>query len=216
MTTKVPSQPAAPTVEQMPTDTERALASFVLVQAAQNGDVDAFAQIYVRYHPRVFRFVFRRVIHRQTAEDLTAETFLRAWKRIGLFVWQGRDVGAWLNTIAHNLVADHWKSRRHRLEVLTVDVYDTTVEPATADTGGAWGIPERSALDRDVAEALVAGIKQLSPDQREVLELRFICGLSVVETAAAMGKNVGAVKALQFRAVRSMARLLPQELRDTP
>jgi RNA polymerase sigma-70 factor (ECF subfamily) len=76
----------------------------------------------------VFRFVYFRVGNRQLAEDLTSDTFLRALKRIGSFTWQGRDLGAWLVTIARNLVADHFKSGRYRLEVTTGDVLDADRE----------------------------------------------------------------------------------------
>src|SRR4029450_9068296 len=80
--------------------------------------------------------------NRQLAEDLTADTFLRALKRIGSFTWQGRDPGAWLVTIARNLVADHFKSGRYRLEVTTGDVLD-----ADREDRGPEGSPETAGGD---------------------------------------------------------------------
>jgi RNA polymerase sigma-70 factor (ECF subfamily) len=96
----------------------------MLVERAQAGEAEAFGLLYDRYFDTVFRFVYFRVGNRQLAEDLTSDTFLRALKRIGSFTWQGRDLGAWLVTIARNLVADHFKSGRYRLEITTGDVLD--------------------------------------------------------------------------------------------
>ncbi|MGH3423136.1 MAG: sigma-70 family RNA polymerase sigma factor, partial [Nocardioidaceae bacterium] len=89
-----------------------------LVDLACKGDAEAFGQLYDHYLPGVFRFVYYRVSSRTLAEDLTSETFTRALRSIGKFRWQGKDFGAWLTTIARNLVADHFKSSRQRLEIV--------------------------------------------------------------------------------------------------
>jgi RNA polymerase sigma-70 factor, ECF subfamily len=107
-------------------------------------------------------------------------------------------------TIARNIVLDHVKSSRQRLEVTTADMRD-----ADRVTEG----PEEAVLQRLTNAELMAGVQQLSADQRECLVLRFLQGLSVSETAAAMGKKDGAIKALQHRAVRRLATLLPEGLR---
>jgi RNA polymerase sigma-70 factor (ECF subfamily) len=175
-----------------------------LVERAQQGEAEAFGLIYDRYVDTVFRFVYFRVGNRQLAEDLTSDTFLRALKRIGSFTWQGRDLGAWLVTIARNLVADHFKSGRYRLEVTTGDVLD-----ADREDRGPEGSPEAAVVDHITNVALLTAVKQLNPEQQECIVLRFLQGFSVAETAQAMGKNEGAIKALQYRAVRALARLLP-------
>jgi RNA polymerase sigma-70 factor, ECF subfamily len=175
-----------------------------LVERAQNGDTEAFGLIYDRYMDTVFRFIYFRVGNRQLAEDLTSDTFLRALKRIGSFTWQGRDLGAWLVTIARNLVADHFKSGRYRLEVTTGDVLD-----AEREDRGIEGSPESAVVDHITNVTLLTAVKQLNPEQQECIVLRFLQGFSVAETAQAMGKNEGAIKALQYRAVRALARLLP-------
>jgi RNA polymerase sigma-70 factor (ECF subfamily) len=178
---------------------------WALVERAQAGEADAFAQIYHRYLETVFRFVYFRVGNRQQAEDLTAETFVRALKRIGSVTWQGRDLGAWLVTIARNLVADHFKSGRYRLEVPTGDVLD-----ADREDRGPEGRPELVVLNRITNDALLKAVGRLNPEQQECIRLRFLQGLSVAETAQAMRKNEGAIKALQYRAVRALHRLLPE------
>src|SRR5580765_2318173 len=92
-----------------------------LVERAQQGDGEAFGQLYDRYFDTVYRFIYFRVNDRTLAEDFTSETFLRALRRISTISYQGRDIGAWFITIARNIVLDHVKSARNRLEITTAD-----------------------------------------------------------------------------------------------
>jgi RNA polymerase sigma-70 factor (ECF subfamily) len=170
-----------------------------LVRLAQQGDADAFGRLYDRYVDLVHRYIYYRVGSRPLAEDLTSETFLRALRRISSYTWQGVDIGAWFVTIARNLVADHYKSGRYRLEVQVQEVRDDR----TLDG------PEDEVLDSLDHRVLLEAITKLGAEQQECIVLRFLQGLSVGETAEVMGKNDGAVKALQYRAVRSLSRLLP-------
>jgi RNA polymerase sigma-70 factor, ECF subfamily len=200
-----PAQPERQTVwPARPAPDDAAAEVWALVEKAQTGDASAFGRIYDRYVDTVFRFIYFRVGSRPLAEDLTADTFLRALKRIESFTWQGRDLGAWLVTIARNLVADHFKSGRYRLEVTTGDVLD-----ADTPDRGPEASPEVAVVDHITNVALLAAVKQLNPEQQECIVLRFLQGFSVAETAQAMAKNEGAIKALQYRAVRALHRLLP-------
>ncbi len=180
------------------------VAVWTLVERAQAGEAEAFGELYDRYADMVFRYLYHRVPDRQTAEDFTSETFVRALRRIDSLSFQGRDVGAWLVTIARNIVRDHVKSSRFRLEVATADMRD-----ADRATDG----PEDAVLQGLTNEQLLACVAQLGDEQRECIALRFLQGLSVAETAAAMGKKDGAIKALQHRAVKRLATLLPEGLR---
>ncbi|WP_435053227.1 ECF subfamily RNA polymerase sigma factor, BldN family [Kitasatospora phosalacinea] len=175
-----------------------------LVERAQNGESEAFGRLYDHYADTVYRYIYYRVGSRATAEDLTSETFLRALRRIGTFTWQGRDFGAWLVTIARNLVADHFKSSRFRLEVTTGEMLDSNECERS---------PEESVLESLSNAALLDAVRRLNPQQQECVTLRFLQGLSVAETARIMGKNEGAIKTLQYRAVRTLARLLPPDAR---
>ncbi|GIM92373.1 hypothetical protein Ato02nite_041660 [Paractinoplanes toevensis] len=204
-TTGPPSESEPPKYPARPDPGDAAAEVWALVERAQAGESEAFGLIYDRYVDTVFRFVYFRVGNRQLAEDLTSDTFLRALKRIGSFTWQGRDLGAWLVTIARNLVADHFKSGRYRLEVTTGDVLD-----ADREDRGPEGSPESAVVDHITNVALLTAVKQLNPEQQECIVLRFLQGFSVAETAQTMGKNEGAIKALQYRAVRALARLLPE------
>ncbi|MCW2726894.1 MAG: adsA [Frankiales bacterium] len=182
-----------------------AAVSLALVHRAQAGDAEAFGELYDRYVDLVYRYIYYRVASSQLAEDLTSETFLRALRRISSFTWQGRDVGAWFVTIARNLVADHYKSGRYRLEVTAEDV--SVVSGATEPVEDG---PEVAVLEALQNRVLLDAVRQLNPEQQECIVLRFLQGLSVAETARIMGKNDGAIKALQYRAIRSLGRLLPE------
>ncbi|MEU7031365.1 ECF subfamily RNA polymerase sigma factor, BldN family [Streptomyces sp. NPDC015232] len=175
-----------------------------LVERAQAGEAEAFGRLYDQYSDTVYRYIYYRVGGKATAEDLTSETFLRALRRISTFTWQGRDFGAWLVTIARNLVADHFKSSRFRLEVTTGEMLDANEVERS---------PEESVLESLSNAALLDAVRRLNPQQQECVTLRFLQGLSVAETARVMGKNEGAIKTLQYRAVRTLARLLPDDAR---
>jgi RNA polymerase sigma-70 factor (ECF subfamily) len=177
---------------------------WALVHRAQEGDAEAFGELYDHYVTMVHRYVYHRVADRATAEDVTSETFVRALRRIDSLSFQGRDVGAWLVTIARNIIRDHVKSSRYRLEVATADMRD-----ADRATDG----PEDAVVQHLTNQQLLECVRQLGSEQQECIVLRFLQGLSVSETAEVMGKKDGAIKALQHRAVRRLAGLLPDGLR---
>jgi RNA polymerase sigma-70 factor (ECF subfamily) len=177
---------------------------WALVRRAQEGDAEAFGQLYDHYVTLVHRYAYHRVGDRATAEDVTSETFVRALRRIDSLSFQGRDVGAWLVTIARNIIRDHVKSSRYRLEVTTADMRD-----ADRGTDG----PEDAVVQHLTNQQLLACVRQLGSEQQECIVLRFLHGLSVSETAEIMGKKEGAIKALQHRAVRRLAGLLPDGFR---
>jgi RNA polymerase sigma-70 factor, ECF subfamily len=171
-----------------------------LVDLARRGDAEAFGQLYDHYNPAVYRFIYFRVSSSTLAEDLTSETFFRALRSVASFQWQGRDFGAWLMTIARNLIVDHYKASRTRLESPTDDF--------SAHEGVTEG-PENAVMARLTHDIVRSALSQLPTEQQECLVLRFLNGNSIAETARAMGRSEGAVKQLQLRAVRNLAKLLP-------
>ena len=175
-----------------------------LVELARGGDSEAFGQLYDHYHTSVYRFLYYRVGSVALAEDLTSECFFRALRSMGSFRWQGKDFGAWLMTIARNLTTDHFKAGRTRLEYATEDM-----SPHDGATEG----PEGAVLASLTNEALLAALKELPHEQQECLIMRFLQGLSIAETAQVLGRSDGAVKQLQLRGVRNLAKLLPEGLR---
>jgi RNA polymerase sigma-70 factor (ECF subfamily) len=178
------------------------------VHAAQDGDQQAFGQLYDQYSQVVYRYVLFRVSDHSLAEDITSETFLRAFRRIASVRYQGRDIAAWFITIAKNLVLDHIKSSRNRLEVPTDELYDSSPAVRNHQAG-----PEQHVLTQATHAELLRCVRQLNPDQRDCIRMRFLQGLSVSETAARMHRNEGAIKALQHRAIRRLAQILPEDLR---
>jgi RNA polymerase sigma-70 factor (ECF subfamily) len=180
-------------------ETERLRA---LVQLAIGGDAEAFGQLYDHYVTGIYRFIYYRVGSIGLAEDLTSDTFTRALRAITSYNWQGKDFGAWLTTIARNLIIDHFKSSRARLELVT----DTVPDQPTATAG-----PEQDALSMLTNEALMAAVNALPEEQRDCVLMRFIQGLSIAETAAAMKRSEGAVKQLQLRAVRNLSKTVERD-----
>jgi RNA polymerase sigma-70 factor, ECF subfamily len=175
-----------------------------LVELARKGDSEAFGLLYDHYHPQVYRFLYYRVGSQTLAEDLTSDTFFRALRSMSSFRWQGKDFGAWLMTIARNLTTDHYKSGKNRLELTTEDMsaHDSATEG-----------PESAVLATLTNEALMAALRKLPVEQQECLVMRFLQGLSIAETARTMGRSDGAIKQLQLRAVRNLAKLMPEGLR---
>lgn len=174
-----------------------------LVRRARDGEREAFGRLYDQYADLIFRYALYRVGgNRMAAEDIVSDTFLRALRAISTFRYQGRDIGAWLITIARNLVIDQTRSPRSRFEFPSADVLDE------ADIVAVPG-PEDAVLATLDVHQLLDAVRRLGPDQQECLVLRFMEGLTVRETAKVMGRKEGAVRALQFRAVRALARELP-------
>jgi RNA polymerase sigma-70 factor (ECF subfamily) len=170
-----------------------------LIQRAKKGDSAAFAEIYDRHQPAIYRYIFYRVSDQATAEDLTGEVFVRLVERIGRFTYRGRPLLAWLYTIARNLVTDHHR-RTGQSSVIPLE------ERLIADTLDQ----EETVVQRLTQQRLVRAIAHLTEDQRQVILLKFFEGLDNEATACTMGKSVGAIKALQHRALIALRRVLEQ------
>jgi RNA polymerase sigma-70 factor (ECF subfamily) len=177
-----------------------------LVTLAQGGDVDAFGMLYEHYVASVYWYVFGRVGQQALAEDITAETFLRALRRLDSFSWQGKDIAAWFVTIARNLITDHHRSSRYRLEVTTDDLLLLDRHGSGVGGGDAPVTPEDHVLRGGRDRQLLDAVRSLRPDQQECIVLRFFHDFTIAQTALAMGRTEGAVKQLQLRAVRALAR----------
>jgi RNA polymerase sigma-70 factor, ECF subfamily len=187
--------------EDSPEERERLIG---LVELARGGDADAFGLLYDHYQPSIYRFLYYRTRSVVVAEDLTSETFFRALRNMAGFRWQGKDFGAWLMTIARNLATDHFKAGRTRLEMTTEDMGQHDDE-----TEG----PETAVMATLTNEILLEALTELPNEQRDCLVMRFLQGMSIAETAAVLGRSEGAIKQLQLRGVRNLAKLMPEGLR---
>ncbi len=168
-----------------------------LIQRAKRGDRTAFAEIYDRHHPAIYRYIFYQVSDVATAEDLTGEVFVRLVEKIDRFNYRGRPLLAWLYTIARNLVTDHHR-RAGKSQLLPLD------EQLVADTIG----PEKAAERTLTRVSLAAAIAHLTEDQRQVILLKFVEELDNETTAQTLGKTVGSIKSLQHRALAALRRIL--------
>ena len=169
-----------------------------LVSQARQGDRDAFASLYERFHTPVFRYLRARVDNGPEAEDMAAEVFVEAARRVRGFEGNGAGFAGWLFTIARHDLLDRGRALRRRVVEPVAELPETEEAPDPADQ-----VVER--LDAsEVREALAT----LTGDQQEVLLLKFAAGLSNEEAADVMQKPVGAVKSLQHRGLASLRRAL--------
>lgn len=153
-------------------------------------DPRAFAPLYERYLDPVYRYCYHRLRTRETAEDATSQVFYKALAGLGGF--RTGSFRAWLFTIAHNVVVD--QVRRQPI-IRPLDPFDDPPDSALTPEELAIGVDERRALQRALAD--------LTPDQQRVIELR-MAGLSGAEIAAVLGRNVTAIKMLQYRAIQKL------------
>jgi RNA polymerase sigma-70 factor, ECF subfamily len=172
------------------------------LEGARRREPEAVARIYMAYATPLFRFFMAGIGERHTAEDLTGTAFADAIEALPGFRGPVEALGGWLFRIARHDLLDYRRSQaRHRTDRLD----DRLEEVAEAEVAVD---PQEEALNRLESGRAVNTLRQLSEDQREVLLLRLMGGLSTAEVATAVGKSVGAVKALQHRGLASLSRLL--------
>ncbi len=179
----------------------------ILVRMAQEGDTSSFGELYERFFDQIYRYVSFKTGSPSEAEDITGEVFVRMLESIHKFKWQGHPFSSWLFRIAHNLVVDHFR-RKGKRNVVSLDNTTINVEAVAVDVDNH--IDTEMSMD-EVRKAMV-GLTDL---QKEVISLRFAAGLSVAETAEAVGKKGNAVKALQHAGLKKLRRFLNPEL-STP
>lgn len=173
-----------------------------LVRQAKAGNSEAFGQLYDAYLERIYRFVYFRVEDQQTAEDITSQVFLKAWENLGRFQIGGTPFLAWLYTIAHNAVIDHYRTRK-----VTAALEDVRL----SDPGHAEAV--ENGIDSAVEmNSIKIALQTLTDDQRQVLVLKFIDEMSNEEIARHLGKREGAIRALQMRGLKALAKRLAEKI----
>ena len=171
-----------------------------LIGRAKAGDDDAFAEIYDRCYPPIYRHILYRVPTTETAEDLACEVFVRMVESIDDFTYRGRPLLAWLYTIAGNLISSHYRRADKTVGV--------PLEESLAGRAADVPDPEEAASLSVDEERLTAAMRELTDDQRQVITLKFFEGLDNVTVAQVLGKSYGAVKALQHRGLEALRRVL--------
>ena len=167
-----------------------------LARAASKGDEGAFGALYTDFFPKISRFVILRVSHKQIAEDLTAEIFVKAWQhlqkeeRIASF-------SSWIFTVARNRVIDHYRTKKTFSDIFElenlIEYEDNVVE----------------AIDLSIAsKEFLQVLGELTSDQQQIIRLKFLEGLDNEEISAITDKSSGSIRVIQHRAIISLKKLL--------
>ena len=172
-----------------------------LVERAQAGERDALEELYLIHFDRIYSYLHMTVGNRHDAEDLTTQTFLKMLESIGRFRWQSAPFSAWLFRIAHNLSMDHFRAnRRWQPE-------EHVPEPPGSEERSA----EDEALQSIGRQSMLALIDTLSPEQQQVLTLKFVFNFPNGDVATILEKTEGAIKSLQHRALVSLQKQIAPE-----
>jgi RNA polymerase sigma-70 factor, ECF subfamily len=169
-----------------------------LVEQAQRGDRHALEELYLLHFDRIYSYLHMSVGNRHDAEDLTTQVFVKMLESIGNFRWRSAPFSAWLFRIAHNLAMDHFRAnKRWQLE-------EEVPEPDPGEGSAA----EEEALESIGRQSMLQLIEKLSPEQQQVLTLKFVFNFSNADAATILDKTDGAIKSLQHRALASLQRQL--------
>ena len=161
-----------------------------LVKQAVEGNPDAFGELYSEFAEKIYRYIYYNVRDKVMSEDITQEVFLKAWKAIGSCKGKETTFSSWLYRIAHNLVIDRYRKKKHvLLESHPVEnIPDTRVD-----------IGEQ--LDE---EYLFSYLEFLPPNQKQLIILKFVEGMNNREIATIMKKTEGAIRIMQMRALAKL------------
>ena len=172
------------------------LSDKLLVHKAKRDDKEAFGKLYLNHLDSIYRYIFFRVNQeREQAEDLTEIVFFKAWEKLDNFDEDGVGFRAWIYKIAHNLVIDHYRDNKKRVE-LNDSIPDES-----------QNVEEKVLKDLE-SKNLLKAIEQLSEEQREVITMKFIEGLSNKEISKVLNKHEDAIRALQYRALKVLKQIL--------
>lgn len=175
-----------------------------LIDRAKQLQPEAWDAIYEAFYPRMYTYLYAHLGDRTAAEDLAAEVFEQACQGIGRFQYRGTPLSAWLYRIAHNLMVDFLKRQRRAPS----QPLDSAPDRHLASSDPSDAVSLRDQLSR--------ALRRLTGEQQQVLILRHLEGHNVASTARIMGKAENAVRALEFRALRSLRRILSREEQPRP
>lgn len=172
-----------------------------LIQRAKRGDQEALGVIYDCLYPSIFRYLYYRVSDQETAEDLAADVFVRMVERIGMYEQRERPILAWLYTIAHNLVTDHYR--------LLGQADHLPLEERLV--AGDNPQPSQTAERHQDRDCLARAMEYLTEEQRQVILLKFVEDREIAEVAMILGKNERSIRSLQHRALAALNRVIEKE-----
>jgi RNA polymerase sigma-70 factor (ECF subfamily) len=182
----------------------------VLLKRAQAYEEQAIAELYDHYAPHIYSYLYRRVHDAQLAEDLTSDVFVRVLQALQSEQFWHTSFRAWLYRIAHNQVIDHYRQQTRQQTQMPQFPIEEHLETADIEENGSNPADDLDARHdaRDVVYGLEAALNQLTPEQQQVLVLRFGEQMKIQEVAEVMHKTNGAIEALQHRALAALRRML--------
>jgi RNA polymerase sigma-70 factor (ECF subfamily) len=172
-----------------------------LVERAQQGEREALEELYLIHFDRIYGYLHVSVGNKHDAEDLTTQTFLKMIESLGTVRWQSAPFSAWLFRIAHNLAMDHFRARRRWQPEEDVPEPHGSEEPSA----------EFEAMQSIGRQSMMELIESLSPEQQQVLTLKFVFNFANADVATILGKTDGAIKSLQHRALASLQKQIAQD-----
>jgi RNA polymerase sigma-70 factor (ECF subfamily) len=175
-----------------------------LVERGQQGDRAALEELYLIHFDRIYSYLHMSVGNKHDAEDLTTQTFLKMLESIKRFRWQSAPFSAWLFRIAHNLAMDHFRARRRWQPEEDVPEPPGSEEPSA----------ELEAMQSIGRQSMMELIDKLSPEQQQVLTLKFVFNFANADVATILEKTEGAIKSLQHRALASLQKQIAQDKKE--
>src|SRR3989338_53376 len=169
-----------------------------LIKSIQGGETHLFCQLYDHYLPKIYRFVLLKVGQKEESEDIVHDVFINAWQNLGTYSSKGFPFSSWLYQIARNKVIDYYRLKKPTAHLEDLD--DGFVKVASNDE-------KLFDINLDL-ERVKSAIQKLTPEQQDVVIMKFVEDLTHQEIAAALNKSEGAVRLLQHRAINNLKNLL--------
>ncbi len=167
-----------------------------ILAKAQKGDSEAFGLIYDHFSEKIYRFIYFRVGHKEVAEDILSDTFVKAWQKINQ-INSPEALGGWLYQIARNNIIDYYRIKK---ETLSLDEASNVLEDLVN--------PIDEVAANMAQKKILETLNQLTEEQRQTIKYKFFEDLSNEEIAYILGKTEGAVRVIQHRAIIKLKEIL--------
>lgn len=173
-----------------------------LIKDAIKGEASAFGLLYDRYQPKIYRFIYLKVSHREEAEDLTHQVFLNAWEKIEYFQFKENSsyFSGWLYQIARNKIIDYYRTRKNNADISKIQAIDEKNRPENEF--------EKKLNFKKIKKAIFL----LNPNEQDVIIMRFIEELSPKEISKALDKSEVSIRIIQHRAVKKLKNILNNQI----
>ena len=178
-----------------------------LIRRAQQGDNGAFEELLLLHQKKVYNLCLRMSANPDDALDLSQEAFLRAWRSLGQYQFEA-NFSTWLFRLTSNICIDFLRRKKRRQETSLTESYDDSDEGAELSVPDAQPGPEQQAMTNETKIELARAMEQLSPEHREILQLRVIEDLQYEQIADILGVRVGPVKSRLARARLALRKIL--------